>query len=544
MNIQFPLLAIALFMMGNQPILQAAPLHDSAQEIITSDDYGAFLNRLEAPRRSETSEIEPAKNSQEFYEEKMATDPGSSSLIRLGEPGNYTYAWMGGESPLPLHFISISDAELYSRWKEVTLMPLPDTSSQSDRLLKTSTSAFQIQSAPNGTSGHQSMVEEVIPVTISEILGGMIELVVARAGIREYSLHSTTYRITDTGWEEGSPSAAGNSKECQWKPTDRFDKNDLGEETWKEALAEELLLDKILDKNIDPIFIQNHSRSDSITKRIESYQQRLDVAETQQKPEEIKKLTDLINVLKTALGYQNSIIGHLENSATSSVPKIEALQRVSRISEALRLNERPNKIEMLAEKLEHDYTQLAKYQERVQDLQKEIEQQAGQIGGDDRKLIRKDHLLNAITHQSELIKARVERTTLLRPPYETLSKDQQAKLNVNKWLCIEKEALARSEELLAQTSLLDTDDEFTNYLYKAIERFKEVASEAQEPNRNPEISKQIIDLRIKSASLYEQAAEAEAAGQGQKAEYLSKAGHALYLKAEKAQKHGPACIII
>jgi hypothetical protein len=62
MTIQFPLLAIALFMMGALPILQAAPLYDSAEEIITSDDYGAFLNALEAQRTSEFREIEPAKN--------------------------------------------------------------------------------------------------------------------------------------------------------------------------------------------------------------------------------------------------------------------------------------------------------------------------------------------------------------------------------------------------------------------------------------------------------------------------------------------------
>ena len=191
MTIQFPLLAIALFMMGNLPILQAAPLYDSAEEMITSDDYGAFLNALEAQRTSEFREIEPAKNSQEFYEEKMATDPGSS-LIRLGEPGNYSYTRIGEKSPLPLHFISISDAELFSRWKEVTLIPLPDTISQSDRLLKTSTSSFQVQRAPDGTSLYPSMEEEEIAETstISEIMEGILGIVLASSGMGENNLHS------------------------------------------------------------------------------------------------------------------------------------------------------------------------------------------------------------------------------------------------------------------------------------------------------------------------------------------------------------------
>ncbi|MCF7729923.1 MAG: hypothetical protein K9M81_06110 [Chthoniobacterales bacterium] len=76
--------------------------------------------------------------------------------------------------------------------------------------------------------------------------------------------------------------------------------------------------------------------------------------------------------------------------------------------------------------------------------------------------------VNAITHQSDLIKARVATATLLRPPYETLSRDQQAELNVSKWLCIEKEALARSEELSARALLLDSDAfDHRNYLESA-----------------------------------------------------------------------------
>jgi hypothetical protein len=590
---------------------------------MTSDDYGAFLNALEAPRRSETSEIEPAKNSQEFYEEKMATDPGSSSLIRLGEPGNYYYARMGEESPLPLHFISISDAELYSKWKEVALMPLPDTISQRDRLLRTSTSTFQIQKAPDGTSGHQSMVEEVITSTNSEIIGGILGIIAVGFGIRECILHSrayersrerleqnvgiaslqekyhdpteklknlmnisqkigdhpvpdpvgtdsssnplnknhqsqglleghmvtpvtqerdtTRYRLTDTGWEKRSQSGAGNGLEGQWEKTDHFEKDYLGEGTRKVALAEELLL----HKNVDAIVIQNHNYSDGIANKIESYQKRLKAAGTQQTQKEIEKFTNLISTLETDFltanrKYQGLIIGHLANSATSHDPKIVALQRLSRISEAIkldeRLDERPNKIEVLAEKLEHDYTQLATYQERVQVLQREIDQKAEPM---DRLLEAMDHLLKAITHQSKLIKARVARATLIRPPYETLSEEQQTKLSFNKWLCIEKEALARSEELKAQKFSLSIFNNNRDYLDEAAKAFQHVAEEAQKPNPN----QQRIDRLIQSANLYQQlvslfqqASEAQFANQNEKAMYLYSAGCALSKAAWEAQK--------
>jgi hypothetical protein len=605
-------------MMGNLPILQSAPLHDPAEEIMTSDDYGAFLNALEAPKRSETSKIEPAKNSQEFYEEKMATDPGSSSLIRLGEPGNYYYARMGEESPLPLHFISISDAELYSKWKEVTLMPLPDTISQRDRLLRTSTSTFQIQRAPNGTSGHQSMVEEVITSTVSEVLGEILGIVVAGGGIREYSLHSraseretpllvhpersrerleqnvgiaslqekyhdptenlknlmnisqktgdhpvpdpvgtdsssnplnknhqsqglleghmvtpvtqerdtTRYRLTDTGWEKRSQSGAGNGLEGQWEKTDRFEKDDLGEGTWKEALAEELLL----HKNVVRTFIEHHSqsRSDGIANKIESYQKRLKAAKTQQKQEESKQLEEFISILTATRDYHKSMITHLAKSATSMDPKIGAPQCLSRILEVIKLDEHTNKIEVLTEKLEHDYTQLAIYQERKQKLQREIDQQAEPM---DRLLEAKDHLLKAMDHQSDLIKARVARATLILPPYKTLSKEQQADLSKNKWLCIEKEALARSEELLDRVSLTLPSSTIWDYFHVAAAAFQLVAEEAQKPNPN----QQTIDSFTQSASLFQQAAKANAAGQGRKADYLSDAGGALYLAAREAQ---------
>jgi hypothetical protein len=511
----------------------------------------------------------------------MATDPGSS-LIRLGEPGNYSYTRIGEKSPLPLHFISISDAELFSRWKEVTLIPLPDTISQSDRLLKTSRSSFQVQRAPDGTSLYPSMVGEEIAETstISEIMEVILGIVVASGGIGEYNLHSraservsphlhpdpvgadsssnplnnnyqtqglfeghtvtpvtqegdaTRYRLTDTGWEKRSQSAAGGPSEGkgQWKPMDRFDR-----QTWREVIPESKSL--LLDKNIDHIVIQNFSRIDGITKKIESYQQRLEAPETPQAEREM--FTNLISVLTAARNYQDSIIDHLENSPTSPDPKIGELQRLSRISVAMKLNERPNKIEVLAEKLEYNYAQLATYQERSQQLESEIEiaQQIEPMGEDDPTLINRGHLLNAITHQSNFIGARVASATVLRPPYETLSGEQQAVFLANKWLCIRENALAQSASFHQQYVEAAAAGQHYKavFLDRAGDALLKAAEEAQKPNPN----QQIIEWYTQSASLHQQAAEAEAEGLNKKAGYLSNAGEALINAAFKAQKPNP-----
>ena len=325
------------------------------------------------------------------------------------------------------------------------------------------------------------------------------------------------HRLTPNGWKKW------NSGINQWEPTDRFDNHDP-EGTWREALTEQLLL----DADIDPIFTHNFSRIDGITTKIESYQQRLESPETS--PEEREKFTNLISVLTAARNYQYSIITHLANSPTSPDPKIESLQRLSRISVAMKLNERPNKIELIAEKLEKDYSQLETYQERFQALQTAIDN-GGPMAEEDPTLISRNNLLNAIIHQSDLIEARVASARLLRPPYETLSDEQQAGLSENKWLCIREDALAQSEDLFAQASLLPLGSN-RSYLARAAEMFQEIAEEAQKLNPN----QQIIDWFTQSASLRIEAKEAEDANQSIKAFNLNRAGVALTRAALEAQK--------
>ncbi len=249
--------------------------------------------------------------------------------------------------------------------------------------------------------------------------------------------------------------------------------------------------------------------------------------------------TNLISVLTAARNYQDSIIDHLENSPTSPDPKIGELQRLSRISVAMKLNERPNKIEVLAEKLEYNYAQLATYQERSQQLESEIEiaQQIEPMGEDDPTLINRGHLLNAITHQSNFIGARVASATVLRPPYETLSGEQQAVFLANKWLCIREDALAQSASFHQQYVEAAAAGQHYKavFLDRAGDALLKAAEEAQKPNPN----QQSIDLFTQSSGIHQQAAEAEAAGQPYKAVFLDRAGACLLNAAEEAQNPNP-----
>jgi hypothetical protein len=122
---------------------------------------------------------------------------------------------------------------------------------------------------------------------------------------------------------------------------------------------------------------------------------------------------------------------------------------------------------------------------------------------------------------------------VLRPPYETLSDEQQAGLSENKWLCIREDALAQSEDLFAQEPLRVRGGRL--YLYRAAEAFRLVAEEAQKPNPN----QQIIDWFTQSVGMFQQAAEAEAADQLNKAPYLHGVGIALIRAAFEAQKPEP-----
>ena len=115
MNMKFPLFAAALCMMAHLLPLPASTL--AREGMITTDDYAIFLNTPEG-EEAETSPCLAVKGTmhrQDCYDEKMAEEAGASCLMRMGEPGNYFYAWTAGTSSSPLHFMSTLDAELYCR---------------------------------------------------------------------------------------------------------------------------------------------------------------------------------------------------------------------------------------------------------------------------------------------------------------------------------------------------------------------------------------------------------------------------------------------
>jgi hypothetical protein len=340
---------------------------------------------------------------------------------------------------------------------------------------------------------------------------------------------TTTMRFQDGTWQKGWRDQHGKTIEDSFTTTDQFDLNNLGDGTW-EAVGP---VPSLLSNNQDSItaIIQNHSRSDGIAKKIASYQQRLDAPETPLREEERAKFTNLITAFTAARTYQESMINHLLTSPTSTDPRIARLREVEKLSAAMTLNKHPNKIELLAEKLEQDYKNLSDYQASAQQRQSEIEAEPAPIDIT-RKRESRDHLLNAITHQQHLINARVTTALLMRPPYEAPNEATQATLSTLKWHSIQYEAEAQRHESLAKVAL---DNNGTSYLRRAAESFEQVALEAQKPTPN----QQSIDLFTQSASLYKEAAEAGAEGLHDKASYLDHAGDAFSEAAREAQKPTP-----
>jgi hypothetical protein len=341
-----------------------------------------------------------------------------------------------------------------------------------------------------------------------------------------------TYRLIGETWTQGDrhPEEDGGSIPNSFRPTDHFDRDDLGDKTWKEVAP----VPSLLTNTCDPIaeIIKNHSRSDGIAKKIASYQQRLDAPATPLTEEERAKFTNLITAFTAARTYQESMINHLVTSESSPDPRIARLQQVEKLSAASQLNARPNKIELLAEKLEQDYENLSHYQESAQQRQSEIDAEPAPIDIPDPRLTSIEHLNHAITHQHDLINERVTTALLMRPPYEAPNEATQATLSTHKWHSIEYEAEAQRHESLAKVAL-DNDD--ASYLRRAAESFEQVALEAQKPNPK----QQSIDCFTQSASLYKEAAEADTAGLNKKGRYLDTAGLTFSDAAREAQKPTP-----
>jgi len=353
---------------------------------------------------------------------------------------------------------------------------------------------------------------------------------------------TTTMRLRDGTWYEGWRDQHGKTIEDSFTDTSHLNP-DEEEGIWTTVGLEPSLLSNTLSP--DPIaeVIKNHSRSDGITKKIASYQERLYAPETPLTPEEREKFTNLITVFTAARTYQDSMIHHLATSPISSDPRIAQLQQAEKLFAMERLNERPNKIELLAEKLEQDYKNLSDFQASEQQRQSEIAAEPP-IDNDNRRLMdihnrrleSLNHLRSAIAHQKELIQERVTMASLLPRPYEPLDEKKQKDLNTyntHKWHSIQLEVKAQSQELRAKAVL---DDYHGFYLKRAADDFEQVALEAQKKEPRQES----IKLLTQSASLKKEAAEAQAAGLSMKAVHLNCTGDVFVEAAQEAQKEKPS----
>ena len=211
------------------------------------------------PRRDqyEISGLEStAKNSSDYYDEKMAVNQGMGSLpiYRLGTPGNYSYELLqegenqqGDKEELakkPLLFLSIQEAEQFCRWKNLPPTALHPTFPQMDRMLQTTQNSFSLNE--EGAASQQAIIEEeAVGTTFDILFEELLGIAVLSAGV-SHSYHpreEETFRtrqehsiIQQNPASSGTPysplrSRAGSEEEPAAKRPRLLDPSGLGEES-------------------------------------------------------------------------------------------------------------------------------------------------------------------------------------------------------------------------------------------------------------------------------------------------------------------------
>ena len=156
--------------------------------------------------------LEAAITSNDFYDQKMAADLGPSSILRVGEPGNYRYevidraaaatqqsklevevkqTAVSEESDSPMHFLSEQDVECYCAWKNSTststfnfnCCAVGAASAQIDRELKSNLLTFRL--SDTGAESHQAGGPAIIAAAgIDEILKDIFAGVFLAVGLQ------------------------------------------------------------------------------------------------------------------------------------------------------------------------------------------------------------------------------------------------------------------------------------------------------------------------------------------------------------------------
>ncbi|MBX9576903.1 MAG: hypothetical protein K2W97_00325 [Chthoniobacterales bacterium] len=281
-------------------------------------------------------------------------------------------------------------------------------------------------------------------------------------------------------------------------------------------------------------------RADIIRQKQETYRQELKSLSPNQ-PDRAAWCEKMIGLLDQASTYQAKINKALLNPSTDLSSKATGYQRAERLIKLenfQKVNDRPNKLELLIEEIEKEKEQLTIYQKKLEEVNGKLATAApGSIGNHHPLNKSREDLTNAIKHQQNLIEHQIASADYIRPPFEKMDETTQKAKEEKKWNIVAEKVLARSQYFFSEavlTSAIGEKDK-RSYLNHAGEAFWSASEEAQQTNPNPEI----INCCFRSAELLEQAVKAFDEGKFDKATYLDKEATVLFGISKEAHEENP-----
>jgi len=333
------------------------------------------------------------------------------------------------------------------------------------------------------------------------------------------------YRLgPDDKWEEQHPETG------EWKPTDRFEDTTA---TWRSAGP----IENPQELEAFQFVTLHYNRAGDISKRIEAYQQELSEKQAKNPSSErdnrIFVLEHLIPVLNKARDYQNAMITKLAEQVPSSDSRIALLEDSYRLSSNSRINESPNKIEMIADQIEREHHALTSIQifanvvqQRIDDIMRVGEAIPQYLG------VAREELNEAKTHQQGVIEATSDYAQCLKPPFQ-IDKATQARMGEHLRNCRDKKDIAEKKTIWASSRISQYQDIVREI---SIQRNALAVEQREREEGRPQPRQPVIDLLTRSVEVYQQAA---AENNSSKAARLSDAGNALYSAALEAQRLQP-----
>lgn len=488
---------------------------------VTASDYCNFLNQV------------AGSNAYFFYNEKMGSDPLESSIYCKQDASGYQYFVIAGRENSPINFLSSYDKQAYCSWcgssyyQEASLREDPFfASNESTFLLDSSYEGWSLsllKPSTNSRSDSSSLSEDAVKYVF--FLGGGIFLgknIIAADQLRSGVLTRQS------------------NEDQQCNSSCRLEYRE------QEKTAFQIRSGAIFE------FIQNYNRAETIANKKEVYQRELaQLLKEQQSSQRssmnradenqclsssirIETLRDLIAVLNKGISYQNAIVRKLYQAEASAGLGARACQESFTLRNVMMVNERPNKIEIVAKKIEEDRKLLFEDQTRLIVALGKIEQHRAEPYF--RNAL--EQFQQAILARQKLIKQRREYAVSRQLPFEQIDETKKVGMKELERSCARQEARAQYKSFLGQVLIKRGNREEGGN--REIEELLQATSDAYEKIilnvGDFQFSEMITKYFEKSAKLYQQALMLYNEGRVTKALYQKGVGDAMYAIGEARER--------